>query len=235
MTGTAQTADAGGATTPTQRQVAAVMASGEVTEVASRLRQWRILLPGTGRVLRQKPEFGVHSDRNFALHGTVLDRYLQNEHQTFGINLGWTDDATVSTRTKVTRWFVDSAAEGDIPVTYGERVALGNGGDPSFIRYARRRSGINLEWSETAAYQWRLLGGVPGTPIKDGDRVAIYNERAGSDDSDGNFLIYFNRTVGGDIGWPDSKSWWQQLKAELPGIAWSIAKKAAKAHFGLEQ
>ena len=204
-----------------------------VAEVAGSLMQWRILLPGTGAQLRQKPEFGVKSERNFALYGTVPDRYLQHENQTYGINLGWTDNASAATRAKVTRWFVDRPGSTDGPVTYGERIALGNGKDPSFIRYADRVVGVNLDWSNKPVYEWRFVGGTPGTPIKDGATVAIYNDEAGSDASPGNFLIYFDRTVGGDLGWPDSKTWGEQAKSKLGPLAWAAAKELLKDYLGV--
>ena len=56
-----------------------------------------------------------------------------------------------------------------------------------------------------------VVGHVTGRPVNCGDRVAIHNAKAGSTQSP-DALIYFDRTVGGDIGWPDSKIWWDQAK-----------------------
>ncbi len=77
--------------------------------------------------------------------------------------------------------------------------------------------GIDLDWSDTPVYEWKLLGGPRGRPIDPDWYVAIYNEKAGE------FLIFFDRTRGGDIGWPSSQTWGEQLKGELL----EQAKKAA--------
>lgn len=228
---TAQTSQTARATTPSRPPTTPMPEA--IAEVAAELKQWRIFLPGTGAQLRQKAEFGVKRERNFALYGKVPDRYLQHEDQMYGINLGWTDDDSTATRTKVTRWFVDRSGTGDGPVLFGERIALGNGGDPSFIRYADRFVGVNLDWSTKPVYEWRFVGGTPGTPIEDGATVAIYNDAAGSDASPGNFLIYFDRTRGGDLGWPDSKTWWEQARSKIGSLAGNAAKEFVKDYFGV--
>ena len=51
--------------------------------------------------------------------------------------------------------------------------------------------------------------GHAGTPVQTGEWLAIYNDIVGE------FLIYFNRDAGVDIGWPTSRTWLQQ------GIEWS--------------
>ena len=44
-----------------------------------------------------------------------------------------------------------------------------------------------------------------GTPVRSGDWLAIYNTTTKQP------LIYFDRTVGGDIGWPNSETWSEQI------------------------
>ena len=41
--------------------------------------------------------------------------------------------------------------------------------------------------------------------MRSGDWLAIYNTKAQQP------LIYFDRTVGGDIGWPNSETWPAQI------------------------
>jgi hypothetical protein len=77
-------------------------------------------------------------------------------------------------------------------------VALAYGGNPSFLRYEERKAGINLGWSEAPVFEWTIAGGKRGEPVRVGERVALFNER------EGDCLIHFDRTVGGDIGWPTS-------------------------------
>jgi hypothetical protein len=86
------------------------------------------------------------------------------------------------------------------PIHYGDLVALANGGDPSFIRYAERTWGINLDWSEAPVYEWQVLGASSDKVVTTGARVALYNTVSKEP------LIFFDRTVGGDIGWPSSET-----------------------------
>ena len=82
-------------------------------------------------------------------------------------------------------------------------------------------------------FEWKLLGGRVGTPVNAKNPVAIYNAKAGSAGSPGNFLIHFDRNVGGDIGWPDSKRWESQIVELGLGMAWTAAKKLVLTQFGI--
>jgi hypothetical protein len=42
-------------------------------------------------------------------------------------------------------------------------------------------------------------------------------------------LIYFDRTFGGNIGWPNSQTWWDQAKDMLPGLAKDVVTKLVMA------
>ncbi|WP_181774952.1 hypothetical protein [Amycolatopsis pittospori] len=186
-------------------------------QLADSYKQW-VFGAEKRRPLMPQHAFKEGSDRNYNLKGTEPRKFLQWEEQDFGINLGWTDDASPSTGVRVSRWFAARPGGATAQVKYGEPIALGYGKSPSFIRYENRTFGINLGWSKTPVFEWRLLGGVTGRPVECGDRLAIHNAKAGSADVPG-VLIHFDRTVGGDIGWPDSQSWWDQVKDKLPGIA----------------
>jgi hypothetical protein len=63
--------------------------------------------------------------------------------------------------------------------------------------------------------------------------VAIDNAKAGSAGSPGNFLIYFDRNVGGYIGWPDITRWESQLVELGPRMGWTAAKKLVPSPFGI--
>lgn len=185
-----------------------------VKAVITKYRQWKFDAPDSSRTnLRSKNSFGGPADRNYNLFNNDERRYLQWEKQTWGINIGWTDDATSNTAIKVRRWFFDNRGPDTQPIHYGETIALGNGGDPSFLRYAERTVGINLKWSDDPVHEWRILGGRIGAPVLTGDSVAIFNEVAND------FFIFFDRSLGGDIGWPTSQTFGEQLS--------DIAKKAA--------
>lgn len=190
-----------------------------VAQLAESYKQW--IFGSQRQPLIPQNTFVEGSNRNHTLKGTVPRKFLQYERQTFGINLGWTDTADPATARRVARWFLARPGGGITQLKYGESVALGNGKDPSFLRYEHRTVGINLSWSKSPVFEWKLLGGAAGTPISCGDRLAIHNAKAGSADVPG-VLIHFARTVGGHIGWPDSKTWWDQAKTKLPGMAASV-------------
>jgi hypothetical protein len=176
-----------------------------VAQVITLYKQW---VMGAGipvaELVRPKNNFDSHPERNYSLKNRQYVKFLQHEHQKFGINLGWTDDATNETARKVARWFFTRQGQGDGPIKYGETIALANGGSPSFIRYEHRPVGINLAWSGTPVFEWKLLGGKIGDPVYTHQEFAICNEKA---KAGGECFIYFDRTAGGDIGWPSSKTW----------------------------
>jgi len=167
--------------------------------------------------LLTKTQFVGSADRNYNLKNSRTRKFLQWEEQSFGINLGWTDNADPSTAVKVSRWFLTRQTSQQAPVRYGESIALGYGKAPSFIRYEERTFGINLGWSDSPVFEWKLLGGRTGQPVRSGDWLAIYNKRAGD------CLIHFDRTAGGDVGWPSSQTWTDQLG--------DVLTKAVKEHW----
>jgi hypothetical protein len=186
--------------------------------VVDYLKQWRFDIYNPSHTLLSKNSFD-NPGRNYNLWNRRTRDFLRWEHQDWGINLGWTDDATRKTAGKVSRWFLRRPGTNSSPLRYGEKLALGYGRDPSFIRYSHRTVGINLKWDYSPSYEWRLLGGTRNRPVLSGKPVAIYNDKAGQS----GFLVYFDRTAGGDIGWPDSQTWLDQL----PGIL----AKAFKEHY----
>jgi hypothetical protein len=192
--------------TATVANVAAAPASSSTRDAeiaASYLRQWMFDPNKPPHPLRAKTDFEGPASRNTNLKNKLERRFLQHERQTFGINLGWTDDASPATAVKVSRWFFTRASSD--PIRYGDTVALGNGRSPSYVHYTHRTVGIDLDWSHTPRFEWKLLGGKIGQPVRSGEWLAIYNTKARQP------LIAFDRTVGADIGWPDSETWPQQI------------------------
>jgi hypothetical protein len=172
---------------------------------ATYLKQWMLDPNHHHHSLLAKAAFSGPADRNYNLKNSQTRKFLQWEEQTFGVNLGWTDDASPQTATRVSRWFFTRPSSDQSPLRYGEPLALGYGIDPSYIHYANRTVGINIEWSQAPRFEWKLLGGAGGDPARSGDWLAIYNEKAND------CLMYFDRTVGGDIGWPSSETWADQI------------------------
>lgn len=178
----------------------------QAAQVAGYLKQWMFDPNHPPHALRPTPRFTEHNDRNVNLKNSRERKFLQWEKQTFGINLGWTDDASPETAVRVSRWFFTSASDKAEPVRYGESIALGYGKTPSYIHHAERSVGINLDWSDNPRFEWKLLGGPRGQAVRSGEWLAIYNTRAGD------CLIDFDRSLGGDIGWPSSETWGEQLQ-----------------------
>jgi hypothetical protein len=149
-------------------------------------------------------------------------RYVGWEKQMFGVNLGYSDDATTETARKMARWFFRRQDGSTRKVRYGELIAMGYGTSPSFYKYAVTNVGINLQNTGTPSYEWRLIGppGTAGRPVTTGQWLAIWNEV-----EDG-FLIRFDRNLGVDLGWPDSKRWEDQII----DLTWRKAKEAAKRY-----
>jgi hypothetical protein len=106
-------------------------------------------------------------------------------------------------------------------------AARGYGKTPSFIRNAHRDVGIDLDWSERPVFEWKLLGGKSGQEIATGQWFAIYNTRAHE------CLLEFDRTVGGDIGWPSSQSWGDQLEDRIRDAVEDHWKEAVVALLAL--
>ena len=198
-----------------------------ITKLAQLYKVWSI---GSGRTVPVLPqrEFREASDRNYSLKGSPPRKYLQWEKQAFGINLGWTGDANPATGLKVLRWFFARHDADTGPVKYGERIALGYGIAPSFLRYEERAVGVNLGWTGTPVFEWALLGGPRGGPVGTSEQRAIHNAKAGTSQVPG-VLIYFDRIVGAHIGWPDSQTLWDQVKDKLVGFTSEAIAKLVMA------
>ena len=191
----------------------------QVMMLVEKYKQWLFGATKPRTEILPKEKFTEHGERNYSLKNRQYVKYLQYEDQTFGINLGWTDDATNETGNKVARWFFARPGSDDSPIRYGERLALGNGGGASFLKFEERTIGINLGWSDQPVYEWQIFGGKIGAPVHTQEWVVIFNLRS----EEGEPLIFFDRTAGGDIGWPSSKTWPDQIEE----LAWPLIKKGA--------
>jgi hypothetical protein len=121
-----------------------------------------------------------------------------------------------------TRWFFHRKSSSKYAIRYGEPLAIqlkfwvggGRGDDySSYIKYGRRVGAI-IRHAKTKSFEWALIGGKPGEPIRTGDVVVLYNLKRQQP------LIYF-RGKGNDVGWPDS--------ADIKDSPQQTAKKRAAA------
>jgi hypothetical protein len=99
------------------------------------------------------------------------------------------------------------------------------GGSPSFLRYAHRTVGINLEYQGSPAFEWLIYGsnGEKGQPVPTGSPVAIINSKV---EPDPDFLIYLDRPAGADVGWTTSPGFWDQVGDVATKAAITALKKA---------
>lgn len=173
---------------------------------ASHMKQWMYDPNHHHHALRGKSSFAGPADRNTNMKNSKTSRFLQWERNLFGINLGWTDNASPQTATRVTRWFFTRPFNDESPLKYGDVFALGYGIEPSYVMYGERSVGINLTWSVKPTFEWEILGGPRGTQIQSGDWVALYNRVAKE------CIIYFPRELGGQVGWPSSTTLLDKIK-----------------------
>ncbi len=172
--------------------------AGKIQSVAESFMQWRILDPrdiGTPHNV----VVDVRKGKRFLLHNQTNHHYLYYKEQPPGaINLGFTDDAEPSTAARVIQWeFVNRDGSA---VRYGEPVAIRCKDD--YLYYGERTFGINLKWSDGPSFQWRLYGGRLGDRVKTRDFLCIWNMHG----DQGEPMIWFEREIGGNIGWPSSKT-----------------------------
>lgn len=120
------------------------------------------------------------------LFNTTIGKELSYGQREYGINLVWAADGDSFCFSKKGNPVLSD-------LTYGEPFAIKNktGG---FVKYGSREYGINLVWSSTAAYEWYIVGGTPGTEVN-GDHFALWNKTSGK------FLVYGSRTYGINLVW----------------------------------
>lgn len=189
-------------------------ASPQIQQAAELFKQWTIFSPDGATI-------GIQRGRRYLLKNRINRHFLQYKKQgTFGgINLGFSDDAEPSTAEKVLHWeFVNSSRT---PVRYDEPVAIRC--KDGYLRYGHRNVGINLLWSDNPVFEWRLLGGPVGAWVSTRDWLCIWNAHS----TYGEPLIYSKREIGGNVGWPSSKTLLEQ------GLDWAkeTVQKAVVEYF----
>jgi hypothetical protein len=84
---------------------AADVTSAPSAELLEELKQWKLdSLVSTTRLL-PKANFESALERNYTLKNKIVRKFLHHEVQTFGVNLGFTDNASLETGKKAARWF----------------------------------------------------------------------------------------------------------------------------------
>jgi hypothetical protein len=195
--------------------------AAQVKPLVDQYLQWNIGSDKAGGVM-SKANFDQHPERSYNLKNKLTRKYLQYEEQNWGINLGWTNDASAQTGKRVSRCFFARENGTGGPVNYGDALALGYGTHRSFLYYTGRPRGINLDWSGPPIFEWVILGGKTGSPVKRNTSVAILNRRVNE------FFVYFDRNLGGEFGWSDSERWEEMLTGSLKDLVKKYGDDAVK-------
>jgi hypothetical protein len=156
------------------------------------------------------------NNQGYHLFCITNGEFLTHEKKPVGVNLGFKSSGDNKTHFRL-------PDNQEREILSGESVALGIGGKPSFLHYKERDWGINLDWSESPRFEWRILGPEPGKPIPENTPVAIVNDKADKENAGPDFLIYFKRPVGVNIGWTSSPEFWGPL---VEKAAVTVAKRA---------
>jgi hypothetical protein len=138
--------------------------------------------------------------------------YLTYGKQPAGINLDYTKN---SAERKVHFRLPDGQQR---EIRTGEPVALGIGGGDEWLYYHHRTLGINLDWSNSPKFEWRIWGptGESGKSIQQNTVLAVLNVNV---EPTPDFLVYLDRHPGvADIGWTTSPNWWGSLGLPLADL-----------------
>lgn len=168
-------------------------------EMAAIFQTW-VINPNTGgEVLISQPGGVTYP---ISLKGLTNRKFLHYESQKYGINLGWTNDASAGTEIASRNWIIVRSSPATGVLRYGDRVAIGWQRSEPYLTYQERKSGVNLVWSRTPRFEWQVLGGPRGAAVVGrSNRAILYNERHRQP------LLFVARSRGGHIGWPDSDPW----------------------------
>lgn len=166
-------------------------------KMAAMYENW-VINPNTNGPIRVSRREGSDPIYPLSIKGLTNKKFFHYEKNKYGINIGWTDDASINTEKNNRKWRIERSDNSSGPLRYGEKIAIGWIKNKSFIRYKSREWGINLVWSEKPSYEWMVLGGE-GEVRARLNRVILYNIKFREP------MVYVRRTRGGHIGWPSSK------------------------------
>jgi hypothetical protein len=157
------------------------------------------------------------NNQGYHLFCTTNGEFLTYVDINFGFHIGWKAQGDNKTHFRL-----PDGQEREI--LSGEPLALGIGGSPSFVKSASRNVGPDLEYVKDPAYEWRIFGADSelGKPIPQNTPVALLNDKVKPAPD---FLVFFKREAGADVGWTTSKGWWGQVAdfAEKHAVEGAVA------------
>ena len=86
-----------------------------------------------------------------------------------------------------------------------------------FLVYEKGRQGINLGWSDSPRYEWKIVGGKTGEAIPTLTRVGLFNE------VENDVLMYEPRDWGINLKWYKDSGKYREISDAI-----SAGKKAAE-------
>jgi hypothetical protein len=108
----------------------------------------------------------------------------------YGINLSWAGRPPARIRL-----LPDPAQRDTALVRHRTRVAI-EVTDGGYLKYREREYGINLDWSQTPAYEWEVRGdGIVRLPTRAGMAVGLFNTVAND------YVVYCEREYGINLRW----------------------------------
>lgn len=136
------------------------------------------------------PGFTGYSLRNETAVTVQNQTYLVYGVRDYGINLVW-GYRPASANIRFER------QSGSGPLKYGEPVAIEVGGG-GYLKHQSRLFGIDLVWSSTPVYQWRIFGQGKkiGDVVSTADKVGLYNTSYYT-----GYMVYQTRDYGINLDW----------------------------------
>jgi hypothetical protein len=130
---------------------------------------------------------GPKTATKFDIYNQVNKGYLGYESRTFGPDLGWESKLKYADRWMFTRPRINGVVDNRPDIKPDEKVALYSFSAKQYLVYKSNKTGINLGWSKTASYQWKLAFKY--------STASLYNTEAGD------YVVYGKRTWGINLQW----------------------------------
>ena len=125
----------------------------------------------------------------YDLYNRTEKEALKYGERTWGINLVWGDPSTSDN----VRFVRASGQTG--PLVSDELIAFGVRNGAGFVKYQVRDTGINLAWSSTPVFEWKLVLPQANQAIQTGTPVGLFNM------VEKDFLFYDPRSYGINLKW----------------------------------
>jgi len=135
---------------------------------------------------------------------TASEAIVYGSRQGDNINLVWGDPGKSD---NVRFWRHSGSKE---PVRFDELIAINIRGG-QFLVYQRGRQGINLGWSASPRFEWKLVGGTAGNPVSALSRVGLFNQ------VEGDVLMYEPRGWGINLKWYKDSGKYSGINGAISG------------------